>query len=196
MAMRTLLSRAFAPRYLPTLGARPVASHRLILGARFASASAPPAPDTAAFGKAKPRAATALRRDAGASMLIRATPSPTRGLIRPVITHTTAERFALVTLRASLGAAAVPLAEAVWIPRWSRAPDAPEGEIFVFANGSFVCWGLSEADATAFAADVRSRPGVALAALKEPETEELDFVTDPTECALSWLLCCSTADSA
>lgn len=52
----------------------------------------------------------------------------------------------------------------------------------MFSNGSFVCWGMGEADARLFAKEVIAKAGVELAPLKEPETEELDFVTDPNEC--------------
>jgi uncharacterized Rmd1/YagE family protein len=131
----------------------------------------------------KPRASTPLRRDAGASLPIRANPKPTRGSIQPVLTLATAERFALARLRPFLSHYAQPLAEAWWVPRWStsEAPDAPEGEIFIFSNGSFVCWGLPEADAHAFAKNVIAKAGIEINPIKEHETEELDFVTDPTE---------------
>lgn len=133
----------------------------------------------------KPRASTPLRRDAGASIPIRTNPTPTRGSIQPVITFTTAERYVLPRLRPFLSHLAQPLAEAWWIPKWSpsEAPDAPEGEIFIFANGSFVCWGLPEAEAQRFAKEVIGRSPVEVGRLKEHETEELDFVTDPTEYA-------------
>lgn len=52
----------------------------------------------------------------------------------------------------------------------------------MFANGSFVCWGLGEEDARRFAVEVIGRaPGIEVDPLKEPETEELEFVTDPIE---------------
>ncbi|KAK0494955.1 hypothetical protein EDD18DRAFT_1076287 [Armillaria luteobubalina] len=64
----------------------------------------------------------------------------------------------------------------------SGGPKDREGEVFVFANGSFVCWGLGEQDARTFASEVlRHVPGIEISPLKEAETEELEFVTDPTE---------------
>jgi len=55
------------------------------------------------------------------------------------------------------------------------------GEVFVFANGSFVCWGLGEAEARKFAAEVLAKAGVEVERLSEFETEDLEFVTDPSE---------------
>jgi uncharacterized Rmd1/YagE family protein len=65
------------------------------------------------------------------------------------------------------------------VPKWGE--NGKEGEIFVFANGSFVCWGLGEEDARIFAAKVFSRSDIQVGTLKEAETEELEFVTDPNE---------------
>ena len=59
--------------------------------------------------------------------------------------------------------------------------DGREGEVFIFANGSFVCWGLGEDEARTFASRVLSDVGVEVLPLKEPETEDLEFVTDPSE---------------
>jgi uncharacterized Rmd1/YagE family protein len=70
------------------------------------------------------------------------------------------------------------LHESWWVPRWGEK--GKEGEIFVFANGSFVCWGLGEESARRFAAEIIS-PQIEVAPLKEVETEELEFVTDPHE---------------
>jgi uncharacterized Rmd1/YagE family protein len=79
------------------------------------------------------------------------------------------------------------LHESWWVPKWGEK--GKEGEIFVFANGSFVCWGLGEDDAKRFAKQVISRPEVEVAPLKEVETEELEFVTDPTELSRSCSFC-------
>ena len=54
-------------------------------------------------------------------------------------------------------------------------------ELFVFGNGSIVSWGLDEEALARFRAEV-VRPGVEVEPLREPETEELEFVTDPHEC--------------
>ena len=52
----------------------------------------------------------------------------------------------------------------------------------MFANGTIVCWGLGETDAILFAKQVIERArGLEVAPLKEPETEELEFVVDPIE---------------
>jgi required for meiotic nuclear division protein 1 len=127
----------------------------------------------------KPRDSTPLRRAARDSLPIRANPTPTRGNIEQVTTLATAERFVLPNLRDFLPKDAQPLAEAWWVPRWGN--DGKEGEIFVFSNGSFVCWGLTEQDARRFGKEVIAKAGAQVSALKEPETEELDFVTDPNE---------------
>jgi uncharacterized Rmd1/YagE family protein len=57
-----------------------------------------------------------------------------------------------------------------------------EGEVFVFGNGSFVCWGLAEEDAVRFRRDVLMPARAEVGPLAEPETEELEFATDPSEC--------------
>jgi uncharacterized Rmd1/YagE family protein len=68
--------------------------------------------------------------------------------------------------------------ESWWVPKWGQK--GKEGEVFIFANGSFVCWGMGEESARLFAAEIIS-PEAEVAPLKEAETEELEFVTDPTE---------------
>lgn len=73
------------------------------------------------------------------------------------------------------------LHECWWVPRWI-APNGREGEVFVFSNGSFVCWGLTEEDAKVFAREVINKaPGMEVNRLKEIETEDLEFVVDPSE---------------
>lgn len=123
--------------------------------------------------KHKPKASTPLRRSASASIPIRSNPTPTRGSIKPVITLATAERYILSRLRSRLPDVHV-LHDAWWVPHWGDG-----GEIFVFSNGSFVCWGLGEGEARRFAREVLAPSEVGR--LKDPETEELEFVTDPTE---------------
>jgi uncharacterized Rmd1/YagE family protein len=72
------------------------------------------------------------------------------------------------------------LHESWWVPKWGK--DGKEGEIFVFSNGSIVCWGLGEADARTFASEVIEKArGMQVSPLKEVETEELEFVVDPIE---------------
>lgn len=132
--------------------------------------------------KPKPKATTSLRRAASASIPIRSNPTPTRGSIQPVFTLTTAERYILPRLRSSraLPSTARTFQESCWIPKWGRPGN--EGEIFVFSNGSIVCWGLGEAEAERFKREViRSVSGVEVAPLKEDATEDLEFVTDPNE---------------
>jgi required for meiotic nuclear division protein 1 len=132
--------------------------------------------------KPKPTAATTLRRSALQSMPIRTNPTPTRGDIHPVFTLATAERFLLSRLRShpNLPPRSQALFDAWWIPRWGKP--GREGEVFVFSNGSFVCWGLQEEEAKTFAEEVINFvPGVEVSSLREPETEELEFVVDPLE---------------
>jgi len=63
-----------------------------------------------------------------------------------------------------------------------------EGEVFIFSNGSFVCWGLGEEDAKRFRRDVLTPARAEVGPLDEPETEELEFATDPSECVFSFKL--------
>lgn len=140
-------------------------------------------------GAVKPRESTPLRRAAKASLPIRSNPTPTRSDIQQVTTLATAERFLLTRLRKYLPAEAQNLADAVWVPRWG-AP-GKEGEVFVFDNGSFVCWGLDEDEARRFGKEIISKAGAQVAPLKEPETEELDFVTDHKEYVPPTSIACS-----
>lgn len=140
--------------------------------------------------KPKPKATTPLRRSASASIPIRSNPTPTRGDIQTVFTLATAERYLLSRLRLhpDLPARSQTLHESWWIPKWGEKDK--EGEIFVFANGSFVCWGLCEDEAKRFAVEVIDRaPGIEVAPLKEVETEELEFVIDPIELGGAYYLC-------
>ena len=126
--------------------------------------------------KPKPKESTPLRRAAAASQPIRSNPTPTRSEIQPVFTLSTAERYDFRKLRERLPSSAQSIHEAWWIPKHDK------GEIFVFPNnGSFVCWGLSHKEAQKFAGRVLEFQGVEVGSLKEPETEELDFITDPSE---------------
>ncbi|KAF8905094.1 hypothetical protein CPB84DRAFT_1676855 [Gymnopilus junonius] len=132
--------------------------------------------------KTKPKSATPLRRSASASLPIRANPTPTRGEIQPIFTISTAERYILSRLRShpELPSRSQALHEAWWVPKWGA--EGKEGEVFVFANGTVVCWGLGESAANHFVKEVIYRaPGIEVAPLNEPETEELDFVIDPIE---------------
>lgn len=127
----------------------------------------------------KPKASTPLRRAAAASLPIRANPTPTRSPIQPIFTLSTAERYILPRLRGHLPPSAQLLHEAWWVPKWGA--NGKEGEVFIFGNGSFVCWGLGEEEAGKFAKEVLRKAKVEIGALKEPETEDLEFVTDPSE---------------
>ena len=132
--------------------------------------------------KPKPKSTTPLRRSASDSLPIRANPTPTRGSIQPIFTLATAERYLLSRLRShpNLPAGSQALHESWWIPKWEN--EGKEGEVFIFSNGSIVCWGFGEADTKKFAADVIDcTPGIEVGPLKEHETEELDFVFDPIE---------------
>jgi len=104
-----------------------------------------------------------------------------------VFTLTTAKRFVLSRLRAhpELPARSQTLHESWWIPKWP-GKGGREGEIFLFSNGSYVCWGLGEEDALAFKTQVIDRAlGMQVAPLREAEDEELEFVVDPSEFVLS-----------
>lgn len=130
--------------------------------------------------KPKPKAATQLRRSASASLPIRSNPTPTRSDIRPVSILTTAERFILPQLRTRLPASSLNLHNSWWVPKWAGL-EGREGEIFVFENGSLVCWGLEEKDVQKFAKDFIVGSVAEVGHLKEPETEDVEFVTDPNE---------------
>ncbi|KAI0775202.1 hypothetical protein BD413DRAFT_471426 [Trametes elegans] len=131
--------------------------------------------------QSKPKASTALRRAASASLPLRSNPTPTRSDIQPVITYATAERYQMHHLRHSLPQGSVSLHDAWWIPRWTDSQTGKDGEIFVFGNGSFVCWNLGEEEAQRFAIEVLEKSPAEVAKLQEPETEDLEFVTDPEE---------------
>ncbi|THH06429.1 hypothetical protein EW145_g4092 [Phellinidium pouzarii] len=108
------------------------------------------------LAKPKPKSATQLRRTAAASLPIRVNPTPTRSDIRSVSVLTMAERYLLPQLRLRLPASAMRLQSSWWVPKWAGL-DGREGEIFVFGNGSLI------------------------GHLKEAETEDIEFVTDPNE---------------
>ena len=131
--------------------------------------------------KPKPKASTPLRRAASASLPIRSNPTPTRSDIHPIFTYASAERYLMPSLRAALPAGSQLLHDAWWVPRWTDKVSGKEGEVFVFGNGSFVCWGLGEEEAERFKEHILSRCGAEVAPLKEVETEDLEFVTDPEE---------------
>ncbi|KAI0671747.1 hypothetical protein C8Q78DRAFT_1030677 [Trametes maxima] len=131
--------------------------------------------------KQKPKASTALRRAASASLPIRSNPNPTRSDIQPIFTYATAERYLMQNLRHSLPQGAVLLHDAWWVPKWTDSQTGKDGEVFLFANGSFVCWGLGEDEARRFAKEVLAKSAAEIAPLREPETEDLEFVTDPEE---------------
>ena len=131
-------------------------------------------------GSFKPKAHTPLRRTASDSLAIRANPKPTQSEIQPISTLATSERYLLTRLRTRLPPTARPFHDAYWVPKWSS--EGREGEVFIFSNGSFVCWGLSEEDARRFRRDVLTPARAEVGPLEEPETEELEFATDPSEC--------------
>jgi uncharacterized Rmd1/YagE family protein len=105
-----------------------------------------------------------------------------QGSIQTVFTLATAERYLLSRMRnhPELPPKSRKFHESWWISRWGKP--GKEGEVFVFANGSFVCWGLEEDEAHRFALEVIGRvPGIEVEPLKLPESEELEFVVDPIE---------------
>ncbi|KZT40010.1 hypothetical protein SISSUDRAFT_1060667 [Sistotremastrum suecicum HHB10207 ss-3] len=129
--------------------------------------------------KPKPKATTSLRKSASASLPIRSNPTPTRSPIQSIFTLTTAEKYYLPGIREIAPEEGILYQDCWWIPRWGE--NNSYGEIFVFGNGSFVCWGLGQKEAHKFASQVIARPGIQLNPLKELETEDLEFVTDPAE---------------
>ena len=153
----------------------------------------PPPPQ----GSLKPKAHTPLRRTASDSLSIRANPKPTQSEIQPISTLATSERYLLTRLRTRLPPSARPLHDAYWVPKWSSGEAEGEGnegarregEVFIFGNGSFVCWGLAEEDAKRFRKDVLAPSRAEVGPLAEPETEELEFATDPSECVSAFPLC-------
>lgn len=156
-------------------GARsPFVTHPHLRG--FAAKSTPA---DAAEKKLKPKATTPLRRAASASLTIRSNPTPTRSDIQPVFTLATAERYLLSTLHDRLPPGSKVLHESLWVPKWGKP--GSEGEVFVFGNGAFVCWGLGEAEARRFAKKFLAESTAEVLPLKEVETEDLEFVTDPAE---------------
>ncbi|KAJ6619771.1 hypothetical protein B0H10DRAFT_2163831 [Mycena sp. CBHHK59/15] len=115
----------------------------------------------------KPRKSTTpLRRSASESLPIRSNPTPTRGSIQTVFTLATAERYLLSRMRGHPERLphSQKFHESWWVSRWGET--GKEGEVFMFANGSFVIGRI---------------PGIEVAPLKVPETEELEFVVDPIE---------------
>ncbi|KAI1797117.1 hypothetical protein LXA43DRAFT_982784 [Ganoderma leucocontextum] len=144
----------------------------------FSDNRRPPPPDE--VPKPKPKASTTLRRAASASLPIRSNPTPTRSDIHPIFTYATAERYLMPNLRGALPKDARLLHDAWWVPHWTDRTSGLEGEVFVFGNGSFVSWGLGEDEAARFA-EVIERSAAEVARLKELETEDLEFVTDPQE---------------
>jgi required for meiotic nuclear division protein 1 len=157
----------------------------------YASDSTLPPPQ----GSLKPKAQTPLRRTAYDSLSIRANPKPTQSEIQPILTLATSERYLLTRLRTRLPPTARILHDAYWVPKWcsnqgedvGEGEGRREGEVFIFSNGSFVCWGLGEEDAMRFRRDVLTPARAEVGPLAEPETEELEFATDPSECVFIYL---------
>ena len=166
--------------------------HRFIPRRGYASEWTPPPQGSSSSSSLKPKAHTPLRRTASDSLSIRTNPKPTQSEIQPISTLATAERYLLTRLRTRLPLAlgARPLHGAYWVPKWSSSSNngdggKREGEVFIFSNGSFVCWGLTEEDAVRFRTDVLIPANAEVGTLAEPETEELEFATDPSECVSS-----------
>ena len=173
--------------------------HRFIPRRGYASEWTPPpqgSSSSSSSSSLKPKAHTPLRRTASDSLSIRTNPKPTQSEIQPISTLATAERYLLTRLRTRLPSAlgARPLHDAYWVPKWCGNGDGDggngdggkrEGEVFIFRNGSFVCWGLTEEDAVRFRRDVLMPANAEVGTLAEPETEELEFATDPSECVSS-----------
>jgi required for meiotic nuclear division protein 1 len=177
---------------------------RHILATRTAPHRGYASESTTPRGSLKPKAHTSLRRTAFDSLSIRANPKPTQSEIQPILTLATSERYLLTRLRTRLPPTARPLHDAYWVPKWSSGGEGDgegagtgtgvgtgaarrEGEVFIFSNGSFVCWGLGEEDARRFRRDVLTPARAEVGPLAEPETEELEFATDPSECVFIYI---------
>ncbi|CAE6363667.1 unnamed protein product [Rhizoctonia solani] len=162
------LSRAQLPMHIMNSRLQKPPIRTITLTSRKLAQSPPPASP-----KSKPQT---LRRAAQASLPIRSNPTPTRGTIRPVLTLATAESYNPHFLEGTLPAGSQRVHAAWWIPNWRS------GEVWVFDSGSCVFWGLSEAEARMFVAEVIMRvKGAEVVKLKTLELEELEFVTDPNE---------------
>ncbi|KAG8776963.1 hypothetical protein FRC12_000607 [Ceratobasidium sp. 428] len=165
-------TRIHSPR-IPIASAAYIPHRTFTASTSFQRAQSTPPPTAP---KTKPQT---LRRAAQASLPIRSNPTPTRGSIQPVLTLATAESYDPHILR---GPGVLPpgsqrVHAAWWIPSWREY-----GEVWVFDSGSCVFWGLSEAEARMFVAEVLMRvKGIEKGRLKAMELEELEFVTDPNE---------------
>jgi len=172
---------------------------RHILATRTAPQRGYASESSVSQGSLKPKAHTPLRRTAFDSLSIRANPKPTQSEIQPIVTLATSERYLLTRLRTRLPPTARPLHDAYWVPKWSSGGEGDgegaarrEGEVFIFSNGSFVCWGLGEEDANRFRRVVLTPAKAEVGPLSEPETEELEFATDPSECVFVFHIVYST----
>jgi uncharacterized Rmd1/YagE family protein len=88
----------------------------------------------------------------------------------------------LPRLQSILGKNAIVLAESLWIPNLRKSINGSTGgEAFVFENGCVVSWGVQEEDAKQFIQLNMTSRGVELGKYVEEETEEVEFVTDPSE---------------
>ncbi|KAG0144904.1 hypothetical protein CROQUDRAFT_707517 [Cronartium quercuum f. sp. fusiforme G11] len=98
---------------------------------------------------------------------LKPTPSSSaREVVGEVVAYSTAEEYDVRVLQRRLADAGYSrpmynvLGEAIWVPEWSPKSVASEssaqseqplaGEVFVFESGSFVSWGLSDAQAAEF----------------------------------------------
>ncbi|CCO28555.1 Required for meiotic nuclear division protein 1 homolog [Rhizoctonia solani AG-1 IB] len=162
------VSRPCLPTHVANYRPQKLPIRAIALTSQKLAQSPPPASP-----KSKPQT---LRRAAQASLPIRSNPTPTRGTIRPVLTLATAESYNPHFLEGTLPPGSQRVHAAWWIPNWRS------GEVWVFDSGSCVFWGLSEAEARMFVAEVIMRvKGVEVDKLKTLELEELEFVTDPKE---------------
>lgn len=85
-------------------------------------------------------------------------------------------------LQSVLGKDAVVLAESLWIPNLQKCIDGSTGgEAFIFENGCVISWGVQEETAQRFIQLKMTGRGVELGKYTEEETEEVEFVTDPSE---------------
>ena len=106
----------------------------------------------------------------------RTTQSPPRS----ISTDQATSMWSIQQLQAEAGEA-VQEEDEMWEPGFGYGE---RGEIWVFGNGSFVTWGLTESEGESFLREVIRRKGAGVErgsmTRGEYEVEEVDFVVDPT----------------
>ncbi|KAI9447342.1 hypothetical protein F5148DRAFT_1292283 [Russula earlei] len=149
----------------------------LITRVRESSTPPPPTPPPQGPLSFKPKVHTSLHHTTFDLLSIRVNPKLTQSKIQPISMLVTAEHYLLMCLCTRLPSMARLLHDAGSGTGKGRC----EGKVFVFNNGSFVCCGLSQEDAMQFRRDVLSPAKAEIGSFTEPEVEELEFATDPSQ---------------